>query len=268
MAGAQSQTAAGDVTGDLSATIVTGLQNRAISLAAPADGQVLAWDGGSNQWKPQTIAAGGGGGGASMAAQLGDFGAVRTAANTLQVGGSCSVSTPCNVRIGNLTYSFTQAASLTAAGTVSGTGAVYLYISSAGVLTAGYDFPAGDTLNCGNCTVQANVSTFPVDAIPLFSWPATWSGSPVAASFDTGSAVDRRAVLSTGKTIASGVGLVAVETAASTALALDSSVVGLRVAVPASAASSCDSGSWAADGSYLYICFQTNAWRRVAVASW
>jgi hypothetical protein len=232
-----------------------------VSNATPTNGQVLAWDSGTNQWKPQNAASGG----AAMAAQLGDFGVTQTASNALQAGGLCSTSTPCNVRMGAVTYSFIQASTITAGGGAAGTGTVFLYVSRTGVLTAGYTIPAGDTLTCGNCIAQASVATFPVDSLPLFSWSVTWSGG--APAFDA-VGTDQRAVLSAGKNIVPGAGLVAVETAASTILALDPSVVGLKVAVPVSATSVCETGAWAADANYLYVCFQANSWRRAALTSW
>jgi hypothetical protein len=202
-----------------------------------------------------------------MGLQLGDFGVVRTGAQTLQIGGACSASARCNVRLGNTTYSFTQSSILTIGGSASGNGTVYIYIARSGVLTAGYNFPGGGTLACGNCTVQSGVTGFPSDALPLYTWTATWITSQPAV-FDANGGEDQRALLSAGKTIAPGVGLIAADVGPTTTVALDTTVVGLRVAVPATATSACDSGSWAADASYLYICFQANSWRRVAVTSW
>jgi hypothetical protein len=257
--------AAGDVTGDLSSNTVTALQNRPVSAVAPGSGQVLGWNAGSSQWEPQT--GSGGGGAATMGAQLGDFGVVRTTSLTLQIGVGCSNTTPCNVRLGSTTFSFTQGSTLTVGGTTLGAGTVFIYIARSGALTAGHNFPAGDTLSCGNCTVQAAVPAFPLDSIPLYTWTATWPvGSPVR--FDVGGGIDQRATYSAGKAIAPGVGLIAADLGATTNLALDTSLVGLRVGVPATAVTACDSGSWAADGSFLYICFQANGWRRVAIASW
>ena len=46
-------TLTGDVTGSLSSTTVTALQNRAISSAAPANGQSLVWNSSLSQWQPQ-----------------------------------------------------------------------------------------------------------------------------------------------------------------------------------------------------------------------
>ena len=44
--------------------------------------------------------------------------------------------------------------------------------------------------------------------------------------------------------------------------------LGLKVAVPATAASPGDVGNWAAESGFLYICVATNTWERVAIATW
>ena len=59
----QLPSAGGDVSGTLTNATVSKLQNRAMSTAAPATGQVLSWDG--SQWIPQTPSSGGGTGGAN-----------------------------------------------------------------------------------------------------------------------------------------------------------------------------------------------------------
>ncbi|KWX71621.1 hypothetical protein AMQ84_27250 [Paenibacillus riograndensis] len=40
------------------------------------------------------------------------------------------------------------------------------------------------------------------------------------------------------------------------------------VSVPASATATGKSGDWSADASYVYVCYATNLWRRVATSSW
>ena len=59
VSGGQLPAAGGDVTGTLTASTVSKLQNRPLSAAAPSSGQVLGWDGA--QWIPQTLSQGGGG---------------------------------------------------------------------------------------------------------------------------------------------------------------------------------------------------------------
>jgi hypothetical protein len=47
--------AGGDVTGTLSATVVAGLQGRALSASAPTDGQALVWSNANSAWQPGTV---------------------------------------------------------------------------------------------------------------------------------------------------------------------------------------------------------------------
>src|SRR5207249_1015024 len=54
--GANGIRVAGDVTGTHAATTVGALQGRAVAATAPANGQVLAWNG--TQWAPSAAAAG------------------------------------------------------------------------------------------------------------------------------------------------------------------------------------------------------------------
>jgi len=43
---------------------------------------------------------------------------------------------------------------------------------------------------------------------------------------------------------------------------------GEKVAVPKSSTSPCNSGQWAADSSFYYVCTQQNVWRRAALSAW
>lgn len=52
------------------------------------------------------------------------------------------------------------------------------------------------------------------------------------------------------------------------ASATDGYIFSMKVPVPSTATSGGQEGQWASDGSYLYICTETNTWRRVAVAAW
>lgn len=44
--------------------------------------------------------------------------------------------------------------------------------------------------------------------------------------------------------------------------------LGVKVAVPSTAASAGVQGMWAADASFFYVCTSTNVWKRVAIAAW
>jgi hypothetical protein len=40
------------------------------------------------------------------------------------------------------------------------------------------------------------------------------------------------------------------------------------VSTPTTATSSGAQGDWSSDGTYLYVCYATNSWRRVAISTW
>src|SRR5205807_2060723 len=48
----------GDLSGTLAHATVGAIQSRSISSASPANGQVLAWNMGANQWEPQSVSGG------------------------------------------------------------------------------------------------------------------------------------------------------------------------------------------------------------------
>jgi hypothetical protein len=204
-------TVAGDVTGALSTTVVTGIQGRAVSSAAPLDGQVLAWSAAANQWQPASGGGGSGGGGATMASQLGDFGVTAASSTVLEIGQGCSAATPCNVRFGGRVYSVTSDAQ---AMLNSGAGTAYVYFTTAGVLTVGHTM----NVTCStSCVATVGVTGFPVDSIPLYSWNAA-AGSWQATGMDRRSWISR-------STLLAGTGIVAVETGGQTTIAIDSTAV-------------------------------------------
>jgi len=191
---------------------------------------------------------------ASMASQLGDFGVTLSSATVLTIGANCSTSTPCVVRFGALVYSFGSGATATIS---AGSGLALVYISSAGVLTVGSNVTAACN---GGCTALSGVTSFPADAIPLFTWSAsngTWES--------TGGA-DQRAFLSS-KSVLAGTGITTTEISGKTQLAADTSVIGLRVAAPATSSTACTMGSWATNGSFFYLCTATNVWGRAALST-
>jgi len=71
--------AGGDLSGNLTAATVTGIQNRAVANTAPANGQTLVWNSGASAWQPGTISGGGGavssvfGRSGAVTAQTGDY---------------------------------------------------------------------------------------------------------------------------------------------------------------------------------------------------
>jgi hypothetical protein len=197
----------------------------------------------------------GSGSGASMASQLGDFAVVRTSATGLSIGANCSVTTPCIVRFGSLVYSFANGGSVSIS---AGTGLAYVYVSSAGALTVGHNL----TANCtAGCTAQSAVTSFPTDAIPLFTWSAT------SGTWDAAGGVDQRALLSS-KSIVASTGLTSVESSGKTVVTVDSTIVSLRTSVPPTSSTACAAGAWATDSSYYYLCVSLNSWRRAALSTW
>jgi hypothetical protein len=71
--------AGGDVSGNLTAAIVTGIQNRAVANTAPVNGQTLVWNSSVSAWQPGTVSGSGAvnsvfGRTATVTAQSGDYG--------------------------------------------------------------------------------------------------------------------------------------------------------------------------------------------------
>ena len=128
--------------------------------------------------------------GASFASQLGDFIATNTSGTVQTLGAGCSTSTPCQVRIGNVSFVMTAPVTATISGT-SSFGTVYWYLSSNQVLTAGYS--SATTLTCSSgCSTVTGVTAFPWDSTPL--WQTTFTTS----LWDTinVSAMDKRSIIS------------------------------------------------------------------------
>ena len=244
----------GDLSGSAGSASVVQIQGRAVSSAAPQQGQALAWNATSSRWEPQTVSSGGGGG-IAMLSLAGDLVVARTSPATLSIGANCSPVTPCNVRFGG------AASSLISGGTANitaGTGTAFVYIASSGLLTIGQNL----TVNCtGNCIAQSGVASFPPDSIPLFTWSAT------GGAWDANGGTDLRSFLST-KVVVPGGGLMSVESSGKTTLSADPALIGLRTAVPTASNTTCTTGSWAMDASYFYLCVSSASWRRVATASW
>jgi hypothetical protein len=202
-----SHTTGGDLSGDLSSATVIGIQSRAVSSTAPADGQALVWSAGSSAWQPSTVASGG----AGMGSQLGDFGVTRSSSTVLTIGANCSTTTPCNARFGNTVYSFTRSCTATLS---AGSGTAFVYVSGGGTLTIGHNLTL---VASAGCLAQSSVTAFPADSIPLYNWTAS-SGAWVA----TGK--DYRGWLSL-KNVSAGTGIASVESGGRTTVAVDSAVV-------------------------------------------
>ena len=190
--------------------------------------------------------------GASMTAQLGDFAAVLVN-GSLTIGGGCSESAPCNVRIGSTVHSFKNPATVSPSD--SNTGLVLLYIDGAGNLTAA----STAALTCNGCTYASSVTAFPANSIPLFIWTLT------SGVFDVAGGTDFRALLST-KNLLGGTGILVSENAGTSSISIDASLVGTLVLTPpATSSTACLPGQFAFDTNYYYVCIATNTWKRVSL---
>lgn len=192
--------------------------------------------------------------GVTMAAQLGDF-APALSNGALTIGANCSGATPCNVRVGSAVYRFTNPASVTASGSTSGM--AFGYIDGSGNLAVG-GIPA---LTCNGCTYVPGVTSFPSGSIPLFTWTLTYG------RFDVGGGTDFRAFLAR-KNLQSGAGILITEAAGVSAIAVDPSLISLRVLTPPTSSSgSCSAGQFSFDSNYYYLCIGANTWKRAALSS-
>ena len=217
--------------------------------AAPP-GQNLYGCTSTNTWSLETT-----GGGVTTAAQLTDFAVTRANPTSLSIGAFCAPGNPCNARFGSVVYSILTSATATVS---AGTGSAFIYIASSGQITVGHNL----TLACNSgCIALSGVTAFPTDSIPLFTWTAT------GGTWDVSGHVDFRSFLAA-KSVASGVGLLSTDVSGVATLSVDTTVVGLRVAVPATSSSSCTPGAWSADSSFYYVCVASNTWKRAGVATW
>jgi hypothetical protein len=146
-----------------------------------------------------------------MASQLGDFAVASSSSTTLKIGGNCSVTTPCNVRLGNQAYSFTSSATVTL---TSGTGTAYFYVDVNGQLTVGHNL----TLSCTGCTAASGITGFPPNAVPLFTWLA------VNNTWYTGGPTDFRAFLGS-QNLTAGTGITVANSGSTMLVGVDTAVV-------------------------------------------
>lgn len=201
-------------------------------------------------------------GGASQSYQFLDLQLVATAGTqNATIGASCSLSTPCAVRFNDTVLSVTTSATITLADNT--TGVLYVWIDSTGAYNVGYS--ASSLVNCTNCTKTSGVSSFPANVIPIGT--ASYTTGSTHNTFGSGAVTDFRAFIGR-NVVTGGTGLVATNSGTSTSLAVDTTLIGIRVATPATATTACTSGQWSYDSSYFYICVATNSWKRTAIAAW
>ncbi len=241
----------GDLSGTVAAVQVTQLQGHPVSPAVPGPGQTLIWNGLTNEWTPQLSSAGG----VQLSSQLQDLAAATSGSATLTIGQNCGVATPCNFRIGSVTYPIAAPATVTLSG---GTGLAYVYLTGNGALTVGSNLPA----TCNSvCMTQSGITAFPSTSIPLYTASATngvWNANGIS---------DYRAFLSV-KNVVGSSGVVSVDSGGAAMLSLDGSVVSLKVSVPGTSSSACTANQWSTDGAYYYLCVSNNLWKRTALSSW
>lgn len=167
---------------------------------------------GNGQLTFATVSGGGGSTstGSINSSQLLDLTISRTGSTTLMIGNNCTVSTPCNVKIGDKVYSFTGGAST--ATIASGSTTAYVYIDPvSGALTVGYG--SGSTSCSAGCTATSGISSFPNSAFPVYTWTST------SGSWDSLGGTDKRAVYSTPKQFVAGANVTLTETADSLTIA-------------------------------------------------
>lgn len=128
------------------------------------------------------------------------MGVVRDSSTQLTIGGGCSSTTPCNVRINDTTTTYTNDAVLA---TPTGSGTVWIGLAPNGTRTAWHDITSITT--CTNITCSGSATGFPAGSIPLSTCTVT------ANTFDAGGCTDVRAAYSravcaagTGLQVASG----------------------------------------------------------------
>jgi hypothetical protein len=177
-----------------------------ITFTQPQSGRCVVSSGGS-----ASSGSGGGSAGATMATQLGDFAVVGSNSTVLTIGANCSMTTPCNARVGNQTYSFSTSATVTL---TSGTGTAYFYVDVNGQLSVGHNL----TLSCTGCTAVSGINGFPANAVPLFTWQAannTWTA---------GGATDYRAFLGS-QNLTAGTGITVSNNGSTMLVGVDTAVV-------------------------------------------
>lgn len=204
-----------------------------------------------NAWSLQSS----GGSGVQNASQLADLAPSVSSPTTLLIGATCSSTTPCNVRLGSVTFSFTSSTSATLS---AGTGTAFLYVDSSGNLTVGHNL----TVTCSSgCVAVSGITAFPSNSVPLFTWTAT------SGTWDTAGGSDRRAFQST-TNVSAATGLLAATAGGQTTLSIDPTLVGIWAPVPSTSSSACAPGSWSMNASYYFLCVATNSWLRVALTTW
>lgn len=95
---------------------------------------------------------------------------------TLTVGGECSITNLCNIRIGGTVYSYTRP--LYDLTVTAGEGPAFIYAERNGLVVVG---TSALTLTCSSPTsrvceppgvIRTGITAFPANALPLWTWTA------------------------------------------------------------------------------------------------
>ena len=129
------------------------------------------------------------------AGQITDLSVARASGTLLTVGGACTSTLICLVRLNDTIYSFTNSASVT---DPSGSGTVWVGVDPNGARTAWHNLTA---LTCGGVTCTSGATAFPPDAVRLAQCTVT------SGAFDANGCTDLRAVYGRDNYVA-GTGLV------------------------------------------------------------
>ena len=218
-----------------------------------------------NSWTQLTTSgsggSGGGGGITTTTSGLTDLSVARTSPTVLTVAGTCSVATPCRVRSGVGTNSIKAPAFLTMPANPIASGVVTIFVNANGALSA-YSTVSPATPAVTGSGISVITSPPLSDRVPLAIWTAN------NGTWDTGGGTDLRAFIGNAA-FSAGPGIVIGESPSGrVTVSADTTSIGVRVAVPTAASSSCTQGNYAFDGSFLYHCIATDTWRRVAISSW
>lgn len=175
-----------------------------INFAVPQSGSCVVNGSGGSSSSPSDSAA--------SAGSLRTLDVMRVSNLALTIGATCSMAAPCNVRFGSTVYGITSSATVTL--TSAATGTALIYMLRDGALAVGSNLG----VTCTGCRAQANTTTFPVDALPLYTWTAT------NGIWDPAGGVDRRAFLSA-KVLAAGPGVVLSDNGLVTTASVDTAIV-------------------------------------------
>jgi hypothetical protein len=160
-------------------------------------------------------------------------------ATDLTIGSSCSVATPCKVRVGTTVFSLQGAATVTIS---AGTGTAWIWIDAAGAINVGHNL----TATCVGATCSA-ATGFPVSGVfPVWTWTAlsgAWNPSG-GTDWTTTYAIDTPELPGLGITVASISG--------SRTIGIDTTVVPVPATAPA-------------DGQMMRFSASAGQWQTVTV---